>query len=466
MCFQAGWVSKGRMQRDSQTIGGFRATTLVIGTMVGSGIFVSTSGMAKILPDPWLILSVWVAAGVLSALGALTQAEITSRLPSSGGLATYFAELLGRPAGFFYTWGNLLVGASGAIAAISATFAAYAGASLGEWGRKGLALALIWGLTFLNMRGIRLGTWVQALSTSTKITALLLILGAAAWVADPAGGAWAHAAVTRTPAVGWQVWFLAMSGAFWAYDGWGNVTDIASEVREPRKTLPKAIVLGTCSVIVLYVALNAAYLHILGIDAIANAPSGRVAAVAVETSLGSGAALAIAALVMLSTFDTVNASILTNARVTMAMAQRGLFWRRLGQVHPRFGTPNAALAVQAVWASLHLVTGSFESVMRTYVFASWVSYLLIPALLLLARRRGLGEDRAPAEPASLAKPYTGFKVPGYPWVPLTLAACASLFLAATLWGDPVRSLLGLGLVAAGWPFYLKMTRPAGRKNMA
>jgi APA family basic amino acid/polyamine antiporter len=242
-----------------------------------------------------------------------------------------------------------------------------------------------------------------------------------------------------------------MSGAFWSYDGWGNVAYIAGEVREPAKTIPRAILLGTACFILLYLLINAAYLYILPVEAIGKIAGDRVASGMASAVVGPRGAMLVAGLIMLSTFDTTNSSILTNARVYFAMARDRVFWRRAGEAHPVYRTPHGALWVQGVWAIVLLVSGSFDSITSMYVFVNWSLYALMAIGLFVLRRRDPQAKR----------PY---ETPGYPWVPGIFTLFSLCYVAVTLVTDVqayrageqplIKSLAGVALVLAGLPFYL------------
>lgn len=243
----------------------------------------------------------------------------------------------------------------------------------------------------------------------------------------------------------------SMSSAFWAYDGWGNVAYIAGEVRDPEKTLPKAILMGTLGFITLYLFVNIAYLYVLPIEAIGNAPGDRVAASLMTSTIGPQGAALIAMLIILSTFDTANSSILTNARVYFAMATDRIFSPRAGDVHEKYKTPHYALAYQGVWAAALLLSGSFDLITSMYVFVNWLLYLLQGVGVFVLRKRNPGAERP-------------FKTPGYPVVPLLFVVFAAGFVCLTLANDVadfnsgrqpiIKSLMGVLLVISGLPFYL------------
>src|ERR1051325_11460165 len=402
-----------------RALGLYATTAIVIGSVVGSGIFSSPSQMARDLPSAGWLMAVWVLTGVLTLFGAFTQCELVGQMPKTGGLYEYFREVYGEGIGFLYGWANFMIAGSGAIAAISFFFAAYfenfvalphfthalnaLGVSeqtpwtipvLGEifpyqfLGRKLLATGLVVFLTALNVRGVKLGGTLQSISTTTKILAIVAIV----LVAFAAGGHDGSTAnwASGTTLSGWSLigaFALAMSGAFWSYDGWGNVAYIAGEVREPQRTIPRAIITGSMVFISLYVVVNLAYFYILSVQGVANAPGDRVASQMMLSVVGPGAAGIIAVLLMLSAFDTTNSSVLTNARVYYAMAHNRLFYKPAATVHHKFQTPHVALILQGAWSIILLVTGSFDLITSMYVFVNWMLYLLMASAVFVLRKR-------------------------------------------------------------------------------
>jgi len=482
-----------------RALGLYATTAIVIGSVVGSGIFSSPSQMSRDLPSAPLLLGVWALTGVLTLFGALTQCELTGQMPRTGGLYEYFREVYGEGLGFLYGWANLMIAGSGAIAAISFFFAQYSenfiqlphftrllqmlGVSentpwnipfLGSifpyqvLGRKLVASGLVVFLTVLNIRGVKLGGTLQSISTTAKMVAILAIVLVAFLAGSHVGSTanWGHATAAGSTLSGWSLvgaFVLAMSGAFWSYDGWGNVAYIAGEVREPQRTIPRAIITGTLTFIALYIIVNLAYLYILSVEGVANAPDDRVASQMIFTVVGAGGAGIIAALMMLSAFDTTNSTVLTNARVYYAMAHDGLFYRPSAQIHSKFQTPYVALLVQGAWSLVLLLTGSFDLITSMYVFVNWVLYDLMAIAVFVLRKRQPNFERP-------------FSVPGYPWIPAIFVVFASTYVLITLVTDIqaynagtqplIRSVTGLMLVLLGLPFYFYWRSKRKRKIQA
>lgn len=470
-----------------RALGIYATTSIVIGSVVGSGIFSSPSGMARDLPSAPLLLGVWLFTGILTLFGALTQCELVGQMPKTGGLYEYFHEIYGEQIGFLYGWANFMIAGSGAIAAISYIFANYLFVLtdylhiplpipqlskeltdmpvhlpfLGDifpfqdFGIKLFGSVLIIILTWINVRGVKLGAMVQSISTTSKILAILAIVAVAFIGGMHAGSTanWAHATAQGAGLSGWTLIgaiTLAMSGAFWAYDGWGNVSYIAGEVQTPQKTIPRAIVLGTLTFVSLYLLVNLAYFFILPVEAVGSAPNDRVASSMVSVVLGGGGAALIALLIMLSTFDTTNSTVLTNARVYFAMAGRRLFYRNAAKVHPKHQTPHISLILQGAWALILLNSGSFGLITDMYVFVNWLLYVLMAVGVFILRKRRPDAERP-------------FQVPGYPIVPAVFVLFASAYVILTLVSDinayqagtqPIlKSVTGLVLVLTGLPFY-------------
>lgn len=458
----------------------YPTTSIVVGSVVGSGIFVVPVSMAAGLGSASLMLLVWVATGILTLFGALTQCELVGQMPRTGGLYEYLREIYGDFVGFHYGWANFMIAGSGAIAAIALIFATYLGefvtlpvtfGSLADvavtipflgsiypfahFTEKLIAGGLVAILTYINVRGVKVGATVQSLTTTSKVLALIGVCFVAFVIGSNVGSV-SHFTSMTTKGVGLSSWTLvgaiatAITKAFWAYDGWGNVAYIGGEVKEPERTLPRAIILGTMIFTGLYLLLNLAYLYILSVGDIAIVPNERVASAVVTAVLGAGGGAVIAALIMLSTFDTTNSTILTNARVYFAMAKDKLFVPRASVVHERYQTPSVALWLQGGWALCLLFSGSFDLLLDMYIFVNWALYVLMALGVFVLRVREPNRDRS-------------FKVPGYPYVPAIFVLFATSYLVVTLIKDVaafnageqpiISSVAGVLLVLTGVPFY-------------
>ncbi len=442
------------------TLGLFSTMMLVIGGVIGSGIFRKPGVMAAQVGSPELLLGVWVLAGVITLFGALTNAEIASMIPETGGQYIYFERMYGPFFAFLYGWAIFAIMQCGSIAAITYVFAEYATqfvnlpefpSAIAAWsfhvpfvgdvtplkevGIKGMAAALIVLLTAINYIGVRFGGLVQNVFTIAKVAAmLLLVLGA---FCLPTGGAVAH---LTTPSTQIQLSGLALvagvaaalQGAFWAYDGWNKLTYIAGEVKQPQRNIPLGLLWGMLIVTAIYLLMNIAYAYVLPIDQMAQS---KLVAADVAERCFSGGGRWIAAAVMISTFGTANATILATARLYFSMARMDYCPRRLGTVHPRFHTPAASLVVQGIWSILLLFSGTFDTLTDTLIFVSWAFYAIGAYGVFVLRRK------MPDAP----RPY---KVPGYPLVPAVFVLFATLYLLFTVYND----LIGYqAAVAAGKP---------------
>ncbi|HEX5219424.1 MAG TPA: amino acid permease [Verrucomicrobiae bacterium] len=461
------------------TLGLFSTVMLVVGGVIGSGIFKKSSVMAAQLGSPELLLFVWILAGVITLLGALTNAEIASFIPETGGQYVYFERMYGPFFAFLYGWALFAIIQCGSIAAVAYVFAEYStqfvvlpefSEAIATWsfhlpfigditplkeiGTKGVAAVLIILLTAVNYLGVRFGGLVQNIFTVAKVIAmLLLVLGA---FLLPTGPSMAHFTTdsTKVELTG-LAWFAgiaaALNGAFWAYDGWNKLTYIAGEVKQPQRNIPLGLVWGMVIVTAIYLLMNLAYLWVLPIDAMAKS---RLVAATVAAKIFTNGGFWVAGLVMLSTFGTVNAIILATARVYFSMAQKNVFPRFLGNVHPRFHTPAASLVVQGVWSVLLLFSGTFDMLTDTLIFVTWIFYAAGAYGVFVMRRK------MPEAPR-------GYKVPGYPVVPWVFILFALAFLGLTFYNDLatyraavadgkpalINSVFGTALVLIGTPIY-------------
>jgi len=443
------------------------ATALVVGSMIGSGIFIVSADIARQVGSPGLLLLVWLCAGVVTLLGALTYGELAAQFPRAGGQYVYLREAISPLFGFLYGWTLFTVIQTGTIAAVAVGFAkftavfvpalsadVFVGATVdlpsgpiavGLSAQRVLAIASIAALTWINVRGVRVAAVLQTILTSVKVLALgaLIVLGLTlGWRLGAAGANFGAAFLPQNgvglamlPALG-----AAMVGALFAMDAWNNVGFAADELHEPSRDLPYAMLLGVLTVTLLYVLANVAYLAVLPLDAIAHAPQDRVATAVLEALFGGVGAYAMAAAIVVSTLGCNNGLILSGARVYYAMARDRVFFAGAQTLHPRFKTPAFGLIVQAVWASVLCVSGTYGQLLDYVVFAALLFYLLT-ALGLFALR-----VRRP----TAARPV---RAPWYPWLPalyvvLTAALCVDLLVE-----KPQYSWLGLGIVALGLPVY-------------
>ena len=417
------------------------ALAINAGTIIGTGIFLVPQLIAAAVETSGAILAVLVVASILAMLGALTYAELGAAMPQAGGDYVYIRDAFGRGAGFLFGWTQLLMARSGSIAALSAGFAIYLGnfLPLDEWGRRFAALAAVALLTAVNVRGVRSGGNVQVVFTILKIGALVALIVLA--LTSDAGTA-ANFSPLFAPGLG--LGFIGLFGvalvqALWAYDGWNDVNLAAGEVKDPRRTIPRAM-LGSISVVmVVYIFANVAYLYVLPASSQATSQTG-VAADVARAVLGDSGAKFINLAILLSMFGALNGSILTGARIFYAMADDGLFFGRFAAVHPRYLTPAVALVGQALWAGLLVLSGSYGELTQWVVFASWVFYSL--SALALIRLRQTRPD--------LDRPYKSW---GYPYAQIVFVVAAAGIILNTIWTSPRDSLIGLAVIFAGIPVF-------------
>ncbi|MGD1155730.1 MAG: amino acid permease [Terriglobia bacterium] len=441
-------------------LGVFGATSVVAGTMIGTAIFVVPGIMLQQVGTPAMVLVVWVAAGVLSLFGALSYAELGVALPEAGGEYVYMRRAYGELFGFLYGWTQFIIAKTASIAAIATGFVIYLAyffprlqetlweASLG-FGRHAIPLRLtglqlgatlmVLLLSGLNILGVRRSGAVQTLFTASKLLVLAilivlgLVLGHGSWqgfrpVFAPTG----HG-VSLVAAFG-----VATVSALWAYDGWNNLSMVAGEVENPQRNLPIALIAGSLLVLGVYVLVNIAYFYVLPASQVLGTST--VAADAARRFLGTAGGAFIAVGVMISTFATLNGSILAGSRIPYATARDGLFPQALAAVHPRFRTPAVSLVGQAVIAGLFALTGQYQSLYTKVIFAEFLFYALCTAGVFVLRRRR----------PDLPRPYRTW---GYPLVPALFVILAVCLLVNTFWQQRADSMWGVVLVASGIPAY-------------
>jgi APA family basic amino acid/polyamine antiporter len=470
-------------------IGPLAAISLVVGSMIGSGIFIVSADIGRQV-SPWGpggLLLVWVITGFITVVGALTYAELAAMMPRAGGQYVFLREGLSPAAGFLYGWTLFAVIQTGTIAAVAVAFARFLsvlvpGVSpevflpLGQIRMPGVADAIQLGLspqrvvailsivllTIINARGVSLGAAIQTVFSVAKVGALAaLVLFALTFFRQPdvaaanfstfwGTGDWSAAMI---PIIG-----AAMVGSLFSSDAWNNVTFAAAEVKNPSRNLPLALAVGTALVSLLYILTNVAYLSVLpfygdpsGTDALArgiqHAAQDRVGTAAIEVAMGAGAATVMAVAILFSTFGCNNGLILSGPRVYWAMARDGLFFERAGRLHPTYRTPVAGLAAQAVWASVLCVSGTYGQLLDYVIFAALVFYFLTAVALFRLRR--LRPD--------LPRPVKAF---GYPVLPALYLLAVGVLMVILLLEKPLYTWPGLLIVASGVPVYLFWRRSA------
>ena len=414
---------------------------LLVGTVIGSGIFlVPGSVLAQSGGHVGLALTVWLVGGVLSLLGALTYGELGAMNPQSGGIYVYIRDAFGRLPAFLYGWTLFFVISSGSLATLAVAFSNYAGqfVTLSPAGSRALSVTMIVAIAILNIIGTRKSANVQNLTTALKVAALVGISTAFIFMGTGLDGIASQTLPSMDTGALMAGLGTAMIGVLWAYEGWQYVTFSAGEAIEPQRTFPRALVLGTAALIGIYLLANIGYIAALGPEVVA--ASNRVAAEAVTAVMGPAAGMLIAGAILISIFSAANGLTLTAPRVYYAMAQDKVFFARLAEVHPRFGTPALAIGVSSAWAIVLAVSGTFEQLLTYVVFAGWLFYAVGAASIFIYRKR------APDAPRP-------FSVPGYPVTPALFILAAASIVLNTLFVQPDRALVGIAVVLLGVPVY-------------
>lgn len=424
-----------------RTMGLTRTTAMVVGIIIGASIFVQPSQVTGSVPSEGGVLAVWLTAGLLTLIGALVVAELASAWPKTGGVYVYLRDAYSPALGFLWGWAMFWTMHSGIAAVIAMVCARYVGSfvELGDAGTRVVAMAAIILLSAINYFGVRPASAVQAALTFIKVAAIVVIIAIAYALGQPAvepGG------VAQNP-VTTQSFVLALVAGLFSFGGWHMVSYSAEETVNPERTIPQALMIGTLLVTALYVALNAAYLHVLPIATVA--ASTRVAADladAVAPGLYGGEIVSV--VVILSTLGALNGVLLAGPRVYLAMANDGLLFRWAGAVHPKYRTPHRAIVLQAIWSCVLIQTNTFRTLFTRVVYTEWIFFALLAlALYFLRRRPGY-------QPA--------YRLPGY-WLWCGLFAAASAFIVyMQIRIEPVESAWGLLLVLSGLPIYAWLLR--------
>lgn len=441
------------------------ATMLVAGSMIGSGIFRKPATMADQLQSPELLIAVWVIAGLITLFGALVNAEIAGMIDATGGQYIYYKIMYGDFVAYLYGWSILAVIQTGSQAAIAYVFAEYLAyfyrlpdapswlqsfsiymPAVGdifpfkEFGIKLMAILVTLFVTGINYVGVFFGGIVQTIVTLVKIASILLLTFLLLLLGD---GSTANFIVnsSQVPIEGMSLIKaigLGLAGAFWAYDGWNNVTFVSGEIKEPQKNVPRALFLGTLITIIVYVLINLAYLYVLPMDGMRKSPL--VAQTAAEQLFGPLGGTIITIAVIISAFGALNGSILSTARVQYAMARTNMFFQSLGKIHPKYSTPHISLLLQGIWSAMLVLSGSFDTITDYVIFAAWLFYMLGAAGVFILRKK------MPDTP----RPY---KVWGYPITPAIFVIFSFFFLFNTITSDTSNALMGLFLILSGLPIY-------------
>lgn len=442
-------------------LGLWGAASIVVGTVIGSGIFLVPTAMINQVGSPAMVFVVWIVGGLLTLAGALTYAELSAAMPEAGGEYVYLREAYGPFWGFVYGWTQMWVGKSGSVATLATAFFYYLanfrpslegvlwviplpiGAEGGpleiRYGQL-LAIAVILMLGVVNYFGLKVGAGLQIAVTIVKVVLIVGTIGVG--LLAPISASPTASSAVSAPG-GLAGFFAALVAALWAYDGWNNLTMVSGEVRNPQRNLPPSLVVGTAIVMALYLATNLAYFRVLSAGEVAG--TNRVAAAMMGRILGEPGAAAVSIAAMISIFAALNGSILSGARVPYAMARDGLFFAAAGRVHPAYHSPSISILLLSAWSALLVLSGRYEQLFTYVIFANWILYAMSTASVIVLRRRR----------PDMARPY---RTIGYPVLPALFVLGAAGLVVSTLFKSPRESLLGLAILAAGIPFYLRWKR--------
>ena len=446
----------------ARRLGMLDSTTIVIGSMIGSGIFIAPSLMAGYIQTPGILVLLWLGGGILTMFGALSMGELASAFPKAGGQYVYLKESFSALWGFLFGWTYFWVVQSGFIAAVAIAFSKYLGVffpflgeanklfSVGLFGRtlslstaQVSAMLCIALLTAVNIRGVRAGATLQNVFTITKVAAKLLLIMAAFFFFKGDFRNFFPLLKPVLPAASLPLFAalaVAMSKALFAYDAWNSVSFVAEEVRDPQRNIPRAMFLGSGIVALVNTLITMAYLYVIPIGAMALVGENRIGAATAQAVMGQAGLVFITLAILVSTFGCVNGLVLSGPRLYFAMARDGMFFKANSRIHPRFKTPHVSLVYQGIWSCLLVLTGTYNDLLTYTVFAS----LLFNALTVI----GLFKLRL--QRPGLERPY---RVSGYPLLPFLYVACAAFFIVYIVVGDPINSGKGIFLILTGVPVY-------------
>ena len=471
----------------AKTIGLWSATTLVIGSVIGSNIFMKPATMAAQLGSPYMIIIVWVVAGIVSMFGAMAYAELGTMFPETGGQYVYLRYAFGDLVAYLYGWGSIAVINTAAIAATAFVFASYAGyfiplphfsaatelsvvlhiPMLGDifplqnFGVKTFGILMTLFLTLVNYISVKSSNSIQFIATVLKVAVILLLVAGILF----SGKGDVHNFISNAPGFdlsGWKLlgaFMAATTGAFAAYDGWNNLNMMAGEIKNPQRNITRSLIIGLWICILVYVVVTLSYMYVLPIGDMAKSPL--VASDAISVVMGNIGGAIIAGLIVVSTFGGTNANLLANARVVFAMGESKTFFPQVAKVHPKFKTPGNAVLVLGIWSCILILSGSFDLLADMFIFVSWVFYGLVILGLFILRKKM--PDKA--------RPYKAW---GYPVIPLIFLLFTGVYIVTTLYNDItnymqgkstiINSVFGLLLTAIGIPLYYYFTRKNKREK--
>jgi APA family basic amino acid/polyamine antiporter len=435
----------------------FDSAMIIMGSMIGSGIFIVSADIARSVHTPGMLLAVWLLTAVITLMGALSYGELSAMMPKAGGQYIYLKEAFNPLFGFLYGWTLFTVIQTGTIAAVGVAFAKFSGVlfpfindeplgfSIGTFAitnQRIIGILAVWLLTILNLRGVKSGAMIQNIFTVTKVGALLLVILAGFGLGMSGNGNVQNFQPLFPSEWEWGmvgIFAAAMVGSLFSSDAWNNITFTAGEIQKPQRNIPLSLLIGTGVVSLLYILANVIYIYVLGMEGIAGAKSDRVGTALLENLLGSGGELVMTGLILISTFGCLNGMILSGARVYYAMAKDGYFLKPAEKLNAN-QVPSNALFLQAIWASLLTLSGKYGDLLDYVIFAVLIFYILTVAGLI--RLRITQPDRE--------RPY---KVIGYPFVPVLYIVLATFICVFLLVMKPEFSFAGLGIVLLGVPVY-------------
>lgn len=433
-------------------LGLFDSMGIVIGTIIGTGVFLKTANMSQATGSPYLVLLAWAVAGILSFSGALAYAELGSLMPDAGGEYVYLKEGYGDMWAFLYGWMRFWIGSPGSVAAYSVAAMTFLSAAVDLkfiGGKQFAAIAVIVIFSLMNCLKVVLGGRIQGIMTSLKLISIFgVIIGIFFFSGS---GTFEHLKESTAPVNSLFSWLgissfaTAMLGALWAFDGWNNLSMIAGEIKNPQKNIPLSFGLGLIIIFVTYAMINLAYFYalpfvdVLSANSSLNPEALPVATKAALTFLGTSGVMILALICTFSGLSSMNAGIMTNARVPYAMAESGLFFKSLGRLSPKTHVPVVALLVQAVISAVLVMSGTFDQLTDYVLFSSWIFYAMVTSVVFVMRKKRPNAPR--------------YKTLGYPIVPIVFIVLGILLLINTLYTMPIQSGIGLVLIVLGVPFY-------------
>jgi len=426
-----------------RALGRFDATMIVIGGIIGSGIFINPYIVAQRLDSSALVLGAWIAGGAIALAGALSYAELGSVFPRVGGQYAYLRDALHPLAGFLYGWALLAVIETGAIAAVAIAFATYTLRLVGQpvLSPIPLAIAALVVLSLINVLGVKPGSRVLNVLVVLKVGALAVLIAFGLFAPSAAGWFTGAKSATTAEMSGAVAFGAALVPILFAYGGWQNANYVAEEVHDPGRQLPVSIIGGTIAVVAIYVLVNVVYLRALGLEGLA--ATSTPAADAARHMFGSVGDRFVTAAIAISTFGFLDLAILAPTRVYYAMAADGLFFPALAKLHPAYRTPAVAIAVQTTWSCILALSGSYGQLLNYVVFADWIFFALTVSTIIVFRHTVPLSSRSPLS----------FRAPGYPLLPVLFVAAAAAIVLSVVWADPESASRGALLLAAGIPLF-------------